>query len=148
MRTRTYYRGPDAVVTSELFVWRTSPTKTFVIRELKRVGIARCDAGSGRPHTMHAAAPVLAIGAWPILHPPAMVGVGAAVAAATLIAAAAVTYRRLRPRLWELHGIYRNAEVILYASTDARVFNQVARALRRAMEDAGPRTAWDGETAA
>ena len=27
MRTRTYYRGPDAVVTNELFVWRTSPPK-------------------------------------------------------------------------------------------------------------------------
>jgi hypothetical protein len=149
MRTRTYYRGPDAVVTSELFVWRTSPAKTFVIRELKRVGIARCDAGSGRPHTVHAAAgPVLVIAAWPILHTSAMVSVGAVVAVAAVVAAGAVTYRRLRPRLWELHGIYRNAEVILYASTDARVFNQVARALRRAMEDADPRTAWDGERAA
>ena len=41
MRTRTYYRGPDAVVTSEVFIWRTTPPKIFVIRELKRVGIVR-----------------------------------------------------------------------------------------------------------
>jgi hypothetical protein len=147
MRTRTYYRGPDAVVTSELLVWRTSPARIFAIRELRRVGIARCDAASGRPHTMHAAAgPVLAAVAWPILDTPAMAAVGAL--AVALPAAAAVTYWWRRSRLWELHGTYRNAEVILYASTDARVFNQVARALRRAMEDAAPHAAWDGETAA
>lgn len=147
MRTRTYYRGPDAVVTSELFVWRTSPPKIFAIRDLEHVGIARCDAGSGRPHAAHAvAAPVLAAAVWPIVHTPAQIAV--AVLAIALPAVAAVTYWRLRPRLWELHGTYRNAEVILYASTDTRVFNQVARALRRAMEDADPLSGRDGEAAA
>ena len=147
MRTRTYYRGPDAVVTSELFVWRTSPPKIFAIRDLEHVGIARCDAGSGRPHTAHAvAAPVIAVAVWPVVGTPGQIAVGAL--AVALPAIVAVTYWRRRPRLWELHGIYRNAEIILYASTDARVFNQVARALRRAMEDAGPRTSWDGEAAA
>ena len=147
MRTRTYYRGPDAVVTSEFLVWRTSPPKTFVIRDLEHVGIARCAAGSGRPHATHAvAAPVLAVAVWPIAHSPVQIAVG--VVAIALPAVAAVGYWRLRSRLWELHGTYRDAEVILYASTDSRIFNQVARALRRAMEDAGPRTGWDGEAAA
>jgi hypothetical protein len=48
-----------------------------------------------------------------------------------------------------LQARYLGAEVVLYASTDARVFNQVARALRRAMEDRDPdHTGWDGEAAA
>ncbi len=146
MRTRTYYRGPDAVVTSELFVWRTQPPKIFAIRELRNVGIARCSAESGRPHTTHAAAgSVLAVALWPIPNTPALVAVGLLVIALPGVIAA---YRRLRPRLWELQGIYRDEEVILYASTDARVFNQVARALRRAMEDADPATAWDEGAAA
>jgi hypothetical protein len=147
MRTRTYYRGPDAVVTSELFVWRTSPAKIFAIRELGGVGIARCDAESGRPHTSHAAAgSILAVAAWPLPDTPALLAVG--LLAVALPGVAAATYWRLRPRLWELHGTYRNVRVILYASTDTRVFNQVARALRRAMEDADPIAAWDGRAAA
>ncbi len=147
MRTRTYYRGPDAVVTSELFVWRTSPAKVFAIRELRNVGIARCDGDSGRPHTTHAlAVPALVAAAWPTVDIPPPVAVGAL--ALALPAVAAVAYWRLRSRLWELHGTYRNAEVILYASTNSRVFNQVARALRRAMEDAGPHPAWNGQAVA
>lgn len=146
MSTRTYYRGPDAVVTSEVFVWRTAPAQIFAIRELRNVGIARCGADSGRPHTMHAAGgSVIAVAAWPTLDTPTLVAVGLLVVA---LPGAVAAYRRLRPRLWELHGTYRDATVILYASTDARVFNQVARALRRAMEDADPHTGWDTRAAA
>jgi hypothetical protein len=38
--------------------------------------------------------------------------------------------------LWALTAAYRGDEqVTLYTSADVRVFNQVSRALRRAMED-------------
>ncbi len=145
MRTRTYYRGPDAVVTSEVFVWRTAPARIFAIRALKKVGIVRCGADGGRPHTAHAAGSVvLVMAAWPLLDTPALMAV---VVLAVAVPGAAATYWRLRPRLWELHAHYRGAEVILYASTDARTFNQVARALRRAMEDARPHASWDGAAA-
>jgi len=148
MRTRTYYRGPDAVVTNELFVWRTSPPKLFAIRDLKKVGIVRRDVDRSRPSTARAAAgpTVLALAVWPIVDTPLLiVTVFMAVA---VPAVAAATYWRLRPRRWELHAIYRGAEVLLYASIDARVFNQVARALRRAMEDNNPHAEWSGEAAA
>jgi hypothetical protein len=146
MGTRTYYRGPDAVVTSEVFVWRTAPAKVFAIRALRNVGIVRCEAAGGRPHTAHAAAgsAALALAVWPVLDTPALVAV---VILAVAVPGVAATYRRRR-RLWEIHAHYRGAEVILYASTDARTFNQVARALRRAIEDAGPHASWSGEAVA
>nr|AEE65506.1 hypothetical protein [uncultured bacterium BAC AB649/1850] len=148
MRTRTYYRGPDAVVTSEVFVWRTAPPRTFVIRDLRRVGIVRGVSGEGRPRTTGAAAgsAVLAVALWPTVDTPALAG--AVFLAVAVPAVAAVAYRGRRPRRWELHATYRGFEVQLYASTDSRVFNQVARALRRAMEDADPHSAADRRVAA
>jgi len=143
MRTRTYYRGPDAVVTSELFVWRTAPPKIFAVRELSKVGIARGKVDHSRPHTARAAAgsALLTVAIWPIVDTTAMLITIAL--AVTIPSVAVVAYWQRRPRLWEIHATYRAAAVILYASTDARVFNQVARALRRAMEDAGPSATGD-----
>ena len=45
---------------------------------------------------------------------------------------------RTRPRRSELQATYRGSRVVLYASSNVRVFNQVTRALRRAVEDARP----------
>ena len=148
MRTRTYYRGPDAVVTSELFVWRTSPPKTFAIRDLKKVSIVRRDAYLARPQAAKAAAGpvVLAVAAWNIMDKPVLVVTVFLVIVIPTVAA--VAYWRHRTWLWELRATYRGVEVLLYASTDARVFNQVTRALRRAMEDTDPHLEWDGEAAA
>jgi hypothetical protein len=133
MSTRTYYRGPDAVVTSDVFVWRTAPPKMFVIRDLRKVGISYSDARR-RTHGAQAAvgSAGLAVAIWPILDTPALI---AAVVLAVAIPGVVVATRlRPGPRMWELHASYRSAEVLLYASADTRVFNQVSRALRRAME--------------
>jgi hypothetical protein len=144
MRIRTYYRGPDAVVTSELFVWRTSPAKTFVIRELKSVVIARGDIHRHRAYAGQVAGSMaVAIAIWPILDSPALIVAVFLVVAIPGVAVAAL-YRR---QWWELHATYRNTAVILYASSDARVFNQVSRALRRAMEDADPHASFNGAAA-
>jgi hypothetical protein len=52
---------------------------------------------------------------------------------------AAVTARQLRSvHVWQVRATYRGAVTIVYESTDVRVFNQVTRALRRAIEDATP----------
>jgi hypothetical protein len=96
---RTYYRGPDAVVTSELFVWLTRPARIFVIRELRDVGITGTAVDRGWWRT----------GRWS-----------------------------------ELRASYRGSDVILFAGTDTRVFNQIARALRRALEEARPHATWPG----
>jgi Family of unknown function (DUF6232) len=131
MRLRTYYRGPDAVVTDELFTWRTTPARIFVIRDIRNVGIVRGGADRRRPHAAGGALAPAAAGWMP--HTPLWYATAVLVTAA---AGGAAGYRVRRSRRWELHATYRGNEVVLYAATDARVFNQVSRALRRAMEDA------------
>jgi hypothetical protein len=138
MSNRTYYRGPDAVVTDRLFLWRTTPTKGFVIRDLRNVGRVRADVDQVRPYATHVVAgtAVLAAATWTLSQTPAAYFLGfLAIALPTGFWYAAW---RSRPRRWELRANYRGVEVVLYASSDVRVFNQVTRALRRAVEDARP----------
>jgi hypothetical protein len=138
MSTRTYYRGPDAVVTDQLFVRLTHPTKSYVVRDLRNVGLVRAQGSRLRPFTAPMVAGALLLGAasWTMVDSPARYAVGVlAVAVASAFALASLRSGRRR---WELHASYRGARVMLYASSDARVFNQVARALRRAVEDARP----------
>jgi len=135
MSTRTYYRGTDAVVTDERFVWLTSPAKMFVVPDLHNVGLACSNA---RLHRY--AAPIagvtliLAAATWTTLEHPVTYALG--VLGITISGAAAAISWRVRPRRWELHATYRGHEVVIYTSTDERVFNQVSRALRRSMEAA------------
>jgi hypothetical protein len=91
---RTYYRGPDAVVTSTVFATH----RLYAIRDLRDVRIHHVTNG--------------------------------------------LVLWRLRPQHYLLRATYRGATVTLYTSTDQRVFNQVTRALRRAIEDAHPPAAW------
>jgi hypothetical protein len=125
MRTRTYYHGPDAMVTDDQFVWMTvSSNRTFSVRELRNVGLVQA------PARMRSFAPALAVGVLFV-----------AVAGWSLMPTPAVMAAWRKPRHWELHAQYHSQAVVLYSSSDARVFNQVSRALRRAMEDSG-RTPW------
>jgi hypothetical protein len=135
---RTYYRSHDALVTDECFVWRTSPPKTFRIRELHDVGLVRGDLDPLRPASAHVAggALVLVAVSWPMLDTPAayvVAFVGLAIPA-TVTAAC----WRMRPRCWELRATYRDQVVVLYASADPVAFGKVTRSLRRALEAAGP----------
>ena len=136
MSTRTYYRGPDAVVTDKLFVWRTTPTKGFVVRDLRNVQLIRSKDGLG-PYAAPIAggALVLAAAFWTMLGSPAVYALGALAVVGPAGVAIGI---RMRPRRWELHATYRGARVVLYISSDGRVFNQVVRALRRSVEDARP----------
>jgi hypothetical protein len=140
MSTRTYYRGPDAVVTDKFLVWRTTPSKDFVVRDLRNVGMVRCSDTDGlRPYTAHVAggALILVVAMWTVLDSPVAFAAGAlAIAVPTMLVLAGA---RRRPQRWQLRATYRGrAQVVIYSSTDSRVFNQVARALRRAVEDARP----------
>ena len=148
MRVRTYYRGPDAVVTSEIFVWRTSPPRSFAIRELRNVGVASRAVDRSRPYGTQAAAGsvVLAVAIWPVMDTPVLFL--AAFLSVAIPAVAVAAYWRMRPRQWELHATYRGADVLLYVSVDERKFNQVRRALQRAMEDADPHAPVRGKAAA
>jgi hypothetical protein len=137
MSNRTYYRGPDAVVTDRLFVWHTTPTRSFVVRDLRNVVFVRRGMEHLRAYTAYAAvgALILAAAMWTMVQSHAYALGILAVAIPTLFAVVGV---QTRPRRWELRATYRGAPVVLYASSDVRVFNQVTRALRRAVEDARP----------
>jgi hypothetical protein len=138
MSTRTYYRGPDAVVTDQLFVWLTKPSKSYVVRDLRSVGLVRAEGSRLRFYTPHVATGtlVLAVAVWLTFGSPAAYALGAL--AVAVPSTFAVARMRARARRWELRATYRGGRVLLYASSDVRVFNQVVRALRRAVEDARP----------
>ena len=85
---RTYYRGPDAIVTSTYFVWRAESPHVFPIADLHSVSRAERRIG----------------------------------------------WLRLRRR-FEICAHVRGAEVTVYATEHPRLFNQVTRALRRALEE-------------
>jgi Family of unknown function (DUF6232) len=138
MSTRTYYRGPDAVVTDQLFVWLTRPARSYAVRDLRSVGLVRTEVNRLRSFTLHVAGGtlVLAAATWLALDSPAAYVLGALTVALPLTFV--VAGMRARPQRWELQATYRGSRVLLYASADVRVFNQVARALRRAVEDARP----------
>jgi hypothetical protein len=134
---RIYYRGPDASVTDEYLVWRTAAghTRSFAIRDLHHVGLARADADRRPDVAVVGTAALVAFAgtAWLTTGPV----IGMAVGFVAMIAAAvAVTTRQHRAaQAWQVHAAYRGADTVVYASVDERVFNQVTRALRRSIED-------------
>jgi len=142
MSKRTYYRGPDAVVTDKFFVWQTSPVKSFAVRDLRNVGQVRAIAeptSSSVKTSVAAAATVGVIGAgWTLLQPPQAYAIGMVAVAIPVACVLPSMFRRARG--WELRATYRGVDIVLYTCTEERQFNQVKRALRRSMEDARPAT--------
>jgi hypothetical protein len=134
-----YYRGPDALITAESFVWRTAEPRIFAIRELRHVGLVQENLADRRSGTAGIAGFGMAVGApavWVVAGPVPGAALGLA-AIITLIVA--VTARQLRTvRVWQIRATYRGVGTVLYQSPDERVFNQVTRALRRAIEDSTP----------
>ena len=134
---RTYYDGLDALITDNHFIWRTDPVRAFIITDLRDVRLVQRDVGNPRvillTATVAAAALIVAPG-WLLLHTTIgrLVLLGAAFAAVTL-----ATIGRRGAHQWELRAAYQSREVVLYTTLEIRTFNQVARALRRAIESAG-----------
>ena len=129
---RTYYRGPDAAVTDELFIWQTRATKVFVVAELRHVSLER-ETGSRLGRVVAALRRAGGGAVWVQRALPARwyAGIGA------LTGALVVGGWPPRTRVWALRAGYRGDEqVTLYTTADQRVFHQVSRALRRAVEDA------------
>jgi len=134
---RIYYDGPDALVTDNHFVWRTDPTRAFAIRDLRNIRLVQRDVGSTRTvvvmATVAAVALIVAPG-WLLLQHSTigrLVLVAAAAAAVTL-----ATLQRRSVHQWELRAVHQGREVTLYTTLEMRTFNQVTRALRRAVESA------------
>ncbi|MET0418324.1 MAG: DUF6232 family protein [Actinoplanes sp.] len=143
---RIYYQGPEAVVTSDFFIRRGSVPNTFAIRDLRGVCIAPETADGFGPVGYTAAASLAAAvvvlglaGPW--------FAAGFLGLATASVGCVAVRWRQ-RPRRQELRADYRGETVTLYASCDERVFNQVSRALRRALENLPPPSTWNAPAAA
>ena len=146
---RTYYRGPDALVTQERFVWRTSSPRIFVVRGLQHAVLVRCNVPDRRPSPALLVAlmmTVLATVSWMLVSPT----VGAVLGFLAVLTAVATLATQPRRTVyeWQVRATYQGAHVTVYASVDQRVFNQVARALRRAIEDGRPSRANHGLAAA
>ena len=130
---RTYYRGPDALVTEEHVVWRTGTSRILPVRELHNVGLVRDDTVDRRANiALVATAGMIGftVTAWML----AGRVVGLALGFVSLVAATVAVTTRQRRVVWQVRATYRGVDVVVYSSPDARVFNQVARALRRALE--------------
>jgi hypothetical protein len=128
---RTYYRGPDAVITDTHFVWQTSSMRIFAIDDLEDVRLERTVAAgpSGAEFALWLGLFVLAVAAG------LKFGVAAALpVVAALVVVVLIALRKRAGRAWEIRARYRAEEVTLYSSFDPRVFNQVTRALRRTIE--------------
>ena len=132
---RTYYRGPDALVTDEQFVWHTETPRVFFVRDLHDVVVVRrirSDRGPDVAMVVAAVFATLAVITWLVVG----LVVGASVGfVAVTVASVAVATRRHRPtHFWQLRATYRGAEVVVFEAVEERVFNQVKRALRRSLE--------------
>jgi hypothetical protein len=136
---RTYYDGPDALVTESHFIWRADPVRAFHVGELRDVRLVQRHVGGPRVIVLAAAVAATAL----IVAPGWLLTDTTAGRVALLAAAGAAvtlaTFGRRGMARWELRATYRSREVVLYTSLEIRTFNQVARALRRAVERSGPR---------
>ena len=136
---RTYYRGPDAVITDTHFVWQSSSVRIFAIDDLDDVRLERTVAAgpSGVEFSLGLGLLILAIAAGLKL------GVLAALPlVAALVAVVLIALRRRGGHAWEIRARYRAQDVTLYTSPDPRTFNQVTRALRRTIERRGLRQSY------
>ena len=132
---RIYYRGPDALLTDEHFTWQGPARADFSIRDLREVGRVRSVARGLSSRTLLAVGAMLAFAvAWFLAAPFAAYSVILVVAAAA--ATTLVIGGRRKVSLWQVQATYRGSRVTVYASADERVFNQVTRALSRAIADA------------
>jgi hypothetical protein len=135
---RTYYRGSDALVTDDHFVWRAASSHIFPIGELRNIVIVRgqqTSASQGPALAAGLALGLLAAASWMTLG--ATVGYTASAAAVMLTLVIMSFSSRRTARVWHLLASYRGGTVTLYSSSDVRVFNQVTRALRRSTENMG-----------
>lgn len=145
---RTYYRGPDAVITDREFIWTVHPRRAYTVDQLQNAGIV-CDSRTGAPLRVLLPACALlggvALYAGTLLGP---TGLATSAGLTLLLALVVVATSGHRPRRTQhLQAQYLGRTTLIYSSSDARIFNQVARALRRTIEDSQRRRTTDSRTA-
>jgi len=133
---RIYYRGPDAFLTDEHFSWNGPEPVNFALRDLREIGRVRSVAAGIGLGTVLAglAALALFLAGWLVVAPATAYPLSLVVVVAAAVATMAVRKRRT-VSLWQVQATYHGSRVTVYASTDERVYNQVTRALCRAIQD-------------
>ena len=129
--TRTYYRGPRAVVTGDAFIARGEPTRVFRLADLANVTIVRAVAPRHVAVRVVQLALIVLAGVLVVVLDSRVGMAGAAVLLVGTVVAIEMTGRHIS---WELHGRYQHGQVTLFISEALPEFNQVCRALRRSME--------------
>jgi hypothetical protein len=133
---RTYYRGPNAFVTADRFVWRLDTPRIFPVRELRDIRrVEHVPQGRRADVVIVAAAGSIAFAAvgWVVVGP--VIG-AAAVTLSVMASMVAVTTRKFRDtRSYRLVATVGGVRTVIFEAREMRVFNQVARALSRAVDE-------------
>ncbi len=138
-----FYRGPNAYITHEVFLARGPESRTFAIRELRRIHIvqAREQGGVNSSSLIKGGAIVLAaIGLFAVLAAGRMDTAALWTIIALLVIGVSATVTagcwRAPATPYELRATYRGRIVCLLRTPDERTLGQVSRALLRALERA------------
>jgi hypothetical protein len=133
---RTYYRGPDAFVTADQFVWLVDTPRIVPVRELRTIQrieqAARTRSTDGLLVTA-AGLGVFAAAGWLAAGP--LAGALLATLAVSLLIAAVCKRQSSGARSYRVVATVRGARTTIYESRDLQRFNQVARALGRSLEN-------------
>jgi hypothetical protein len=131
-----YYRGPDVLITHEVFHVMSPQPQTFSIGELRGV----CVVEGGRR-------PWIAVPAWfgsalvavlAVALPVALVSPHVFVIVLVLAATSVVSVACLRDSSpYELRALHRGRQVTLFRCRNVQTFGQVRRALQRSIEGYG-----------
>lgn len=129
-----YYRGPDVLITHEVFQVLSPQPQAFPIRELR--GVCVVEDSRWRwvavPAWLGAALVAVLAVALPLSRvSPSVFVIVLVLAAASVVSAACL---RDAPGLRELRAVYMGHQVILYRSGNVQKFGQVKRALQRSIE--------------
>lgn len=127
------YRGPRGLVTQDLIATIHIGWRRLRVADLHQIHIVRVrPAAAVQRHLAGISALVIAVSTIPLAGWPSVVAAGALGAAAG--ADLAVSRWRERRARWHLTATYGGHRILLFSSANQREFDQVCRALRRAVE--------------
>jgi hypothetical protein len=133
---RTYYRGPDAFVTAERFVWLMDTPKIVPVREMRaiqRIEHAARTRSTDALMVMAGGLATLAAAGWVTVG--AVAGAALAALAVTAMLVAVCSRQSSGARSYRIVATVGGARTTIFESRDPRVFNQVTRALKRSLEN-------------
>jgi Family of unknown function (DUF6232) len=128
-----FYRGQRALITHQVFETIIIGRVRYAIDELADVHIVRADPERDLGNRVLGLSALVAIFlVVPIVGPVSKVATGLVIVA--LLIGSALSVRRRAPVHWQLVAAYDGRPVTLFESDDRTEFEQICRALQRALE--------------